>query len=77
MTTPTQTDTIGSKLLNDQAIHATFDTIADQVAQYSAQITDVRPPNPDIASSFDDMLKEAARIKGRGLMYPSISSGVG
>jgi 4-aminobutyrate aminotransferase-like enzyme len=77
MTTQTQTDTTGTKLLNDQAIHDSFNTIVDQVGQYSAQITDVRPPNPDLASSFNDMLQEAGRIKGRPLLYPSISSGVG
>tara|TARA_R110000737_G_scaffold2923_12_gene9412 strand:- start:762 stop:2201 length:1440 start_codon:yes stop_codon:yes gene_type:complete len=77
MTTQTSTDTIGTQLLNDESIKAAFETIVEQVGQYSAQITDSRPPNRDLASSFDDMLKEAARIKGRGLLYPSIGSGAG
>lgn len=77
MTTQTQTDTIGTKLLNDSAIHDNMNTIVDQVAQYSAHITDTRPADPAIASDFDSMLAEAARIKGRGLLYPSVGSGAG
>ncbi|MFK7760351.1 MAG: aminotransferase class III-fold pyridoxal phosphate-dependent enzyme [Phycisphaerales bacterium] len=75
--TTTTAQTVGSKLLHDQAIQSTLDTVVDQVAQYSAHITDSKPATAELASSFDDLLKEAARIKGRGLLYPSIGSGAG
>lgn len=77
MTTQTTTQTTGHELLNDQSIHDAFHTIADQVATYASRITDVRPPAADLKVTFDQMLADAAEVKGRGLLYPSISSGVG
>ncbi|MDF1809701.1 MAG: aminotransferase class III-fold pyridoxal phosphate-dependent enzyme [Phycisphaerales bacterium] len=77
MTSITSTGTVGNELLHDEKIHSAFNSIVEQVAAYSAQITDTRPANLDIADDFKAMLFEAGKIKGRPLMYPSISSGVG
>lgn len=77
MTSTTTTGTVGDGLLHDESIHAAFDTIVEKVGEYSSQITDVRPPNSDLAVSFKQMLDDAGKTKGRPLMYPSISSGVG
>jgi 4-aminobutyrate aminotransferase-like enzyme len=77
MTTTTTSGTLGSALLHDEQIKAAFNQIVEQVASYSAQITDVRPANTEMATTFEQMLAQAGKIKGRPLMYPSISSGVG
>lgn len=77
MTPQTSTQTTGSELLSDQSIHDAFNTIVDQVAAYSSRITEVQPPTEDLKVSFQQMLDDAAKIKGRGLLYPAISSGVG
>jgi len=77
MTSQTSTQTTGSELLSDPAIHDAFNSIVDQVAAYSARITDVQPPTSDLKISFQQMLDDAAKVKGRPLLYPSISSGVG
>ena len=77
MTTQTTTQTTGHELLNDQSIHDAFHTIVDQVASYASRITDVQPPTADLKVTFDQMLEDAAKVKGRGLLYPAISSGVG
>ena len=77
MTSQTSTQTTGSELLSDPAIHDAFNSIVDQVAAYSARITDVQPPASDLKVSFQQMLDDAAKVKGRPLLYPSISSGVG
>lgn len=77
MAPTTTSGTIGDGLLHDERIHAAFNAIVEQVAEYSAQITDVRPANTDLAVDFEQMLKDAGKIKGRPLMYPSISSGIG
>ncbi len=77
MTSATTTGTVGSELLKDESVHAAFNTIVDKVAAYSQQITDIREPTAEIKVEFDQMLIDAAKIKGRPLMYPSISSGVG
>ncbi len=69
--------TVGSELLHDQSILDAFNTIVEKVGEYSAKITDVREPTSEIATDFETMLSDAAKTKGRPLMYPSISSGVG
>ena len=73
----TSTQTAGSELLSDQSIHDAFNIIVDQVAAYSARITDVQPPTADLKVSFQQMLDDAAKVKGRPLLYPAISSGLG
>jgi len=77
MTPQTSTQTVGAELLSDPSIHDAFNTIVDQIAAYSARINDVQPPTSDLKISFQQMLDDAAKIKGRGLLYPAISSGVG
>ncbi len=77
MTSTTTKGTVGDGLLHDESIHAAFNTIVEKVGEYSAQITEVREPTAEIATDFKQMLTDAGKIKGRPLMYPSISSGVG
>jgi len=77
MTSQTSAQTTGHQLLNDQSIHDAFDLIVEQVGRYSELITDVRPPTSDLKVTFQQMLDDAAKVKGRPLLYPSISSGVG
>ncbi len=77
MSTETSTQTTGHQLLSDASIQASFDSIVQKVGEYSAQITDTRPATAELASSFDDLLSEAAQYKGRALLYPSIGSGAG
>lgn len=48
-----------------------------ELRRSSAQITDIRPPNPALKDTYDDMMKRAAEVRGRGLLYPYIGSGLG
>lgn len=71
------TQTAGGRLMADPAVHAAADTIVDRVRAASAEITDVRPPRPELAEEFEALKARAADVKGRGLLYPYIGSGAG
>ncbi|MEM9374009.1 MAG: aminotransferase class III-fold pyridoxal phosphate-dependent enzyme [Planctomycetota bacterium] len=71
------TATRGEEVRQDPAVVAAVDTIVDRVAAHSSQITDVRAPHPDLRVSYDELLGRAAGVKGRGLLYPALSSGLG
>jgi len=58
-------------------IQAAIDTIVAQVQQASSTITDIRPADPGLAESYKSLLDRAAAVKGRGLLYPYIGSGLG
>jgi 4-aminobutyrate aminotransferase-like enzyme len=69
--------TLGQQLRSSPAIHAAIKTIVDQVRHTSAQITDTRPSNAGLKESYDALMKRAADVRGRGLLYPYIGSGIG
>ena len=48
-----------------------------EVGKHSAKITDVRPPRAELKVSYDALLKQAADVRGRGLLYPYLGSGIG
>ena len=54
-----------------------MDTIVNEVRAKSALVTDVRGPVPEFAQSYDQYMARAAAVRGRTLLYPYISSGVG
>lgn len=69
--------TVGSMMRASPAVRAAVRAITDEVAQRSAQLTDVRPPNPALKESYDQLMARAAAVRGRGLLYPYIGSGLG
>ncbi|MFK7883937.1 MAG: aminotransferase class III-fold pyridoxal phosphate-dependent enzyme [Phycisphaerales bacterium] len=77
MSSNTMTATHADALRKDPAVTAAIDTIVDRTAAHSAQITDVRPGNPGLKVSYDELMSRAADVKGRGLLYPTLSSGLG
>lgn len=77
MSNQTMTATVGDEIRQDPAINAAIDTIVDRVRSHAEQITDIRPGRPELKVTYDDMLERSARVKGRGLLYPALSSGVG
>ena len=77
MANSTVTATVGEQLRQDPAIAAAVDTIVDRVRAHAERITEPRPGNPDLKVSYDELLERSAKVKGRGLLYPALSSGVG
>lgn len=75
--TPAAAPTAGQQLFASPALHAAIDAAVAEVRRHSATITDVRPPREDLKVSYDALLKEAADLRGRALLYPYLGSGVG
>ena len=68
---------VGHQLASSAAVGAAIDAIVSEVRSKSAAITDVRGPLPELTRSYEEMMSRAAVVRGRGLLYPYISSGVG
>ncbi len=75
--TASPSTTLGQQLRASPAVRAAVRALVDQVRAASAQITDVRPANPGLKESYDALMKRAAEVRGRGLLYPYIGSGLG
>lgn len=68
---------LGRQLAASPAIDAAIKSIVTEVKAKSAQITDVRGPNPGLKESYDALMARAATVRGRALLYPYIGSGLG
>lgn len=69
--------TSGERLRHSPAVRAAVDAMVAELRAASAGITEVRPPNPALKVSYDALMKRAADVRGRGLLYPYIGSGLG
>lgn len=68
---------LGSELRTSSAIENAIEAIVHEVAQRSRQLTGVRPAIAEQRASFDEMMSKVARDRGRALVLPAVSSGVG
>lgn len=60
------------------AVSAAIDALVAQVRARSSTITDVRgPSSPAARESYEALMKRAADVRGRGLLYPYLGSGAG
>jgi len=76
--TAADASTVGQQLFaKGGALRSAIDAVVSQVGRHSAKITDVRPARDELKVSYDALLKEAADVRGRGLLYPYLASGVG
>jgi 4-aminobutyrate aminotransferase-like enzyme len=69
--------TLGQQLHQSPGVRAAIGQIIGEVKAKSAQLTDVRPPRADLKQTYDDLLARATAVRGRGLLYPYIGSGIG
>ncbi len=76
-TTTTPSTTQSALLRASPAVRAAFDTVLQQLAAASARLTDIRPPNPALAQSYEQAMGEAAKVRGKPLLYPYLGSGLG
>ncbi|MCH8269654.1 MAG: aminotransferase class III-fold pyridoxal phosphate-dependent enzyme [Planctomycetes bacterium] len=77
MTTTRTETTVGQQLRDSRAIRDAIESIVAEVRSRSARITDVRGPIDGAAESYQAFMDRAAQVRGRGLLYPYIGSGVG
>jgi len=69
--------TVGQQMRASAALKDAVDTLVSEVRAKSALLTGVRPPNPGLKPCYDELMQRAAEVRGRGLLYPYIGSGIG
>lgn len=79
MTTQTAggTGTQAAQLRSDERVRAGVRQIVEAVREHSAKITDVRPARGELKQDYDELMARVAEVRGRGLLYPYIGSGLG
>lgn len=69
---------VGEQLRSSPAVRAAIEAIQKEVRAKQAAITGVRPASSDAsAKAYARMLEEAGELRGRGLLYPYLGSGIG
>jgi 4-aminobutyrate aminotransferase-like enzyme len=69
--------THGQEMRASPAVQSAINAIIADVKARSARITEPRGPHADLRESYDELLKRAGDVRGRGLLYPYIGSGIG
>ena len=79
MSTQTQpaVSTAARSLRDDPRIAQAKALILEAIAEHSGKLTDVRPPNPELAAEYDALLQAAAATRGGPLIWPYLSAGLG
>lgn len=76
MSNPAAT-TIGQSIRQSATIASHIDAIVAEIGEKTSAITDIRPPNDALVSSYEDTVKAAGESRGRALLYPYLGSGAG
>ncbi|MCC6676832.1 MAG: aminotransferase class III-fold pyridoxal phosphate-dependent enzyme [Phycisphaerales bacterium] len=75
--TASPSTTLGGQLRASPAVMGAIDALVRETKAASARLTDIRPANPGLKESYDALMKRAADVRGRALLYPYIGSGLG
>lgn len=68
----------GAELAASPVVKAAISAIVTENARHSQRITDVRGPATDASKvHFDHLMADASVVRGRGLLYPFLGSGLG
>lgn len=77
MSTANQAALVADQLRNDPRIAEAKKSILAAVAEHASQITEIKPPNPELAESFQTLLDDFGSIRGGNTYFPYLSSGIG
>ena len=64
-------------LINDPRVAEAKKLLLAAVADHSANLIGVRPPNPDAQTQFRQTIEKFGEIRGGSLYYPYLGSGIG
>lgn len=67
----------GQELRDSPAAKDAIDALVSEVAHHSSKISGVRGARQGLGECYDELMKRAGAVRGRGLMYPYIGSGIG
>jgi 4-aminobutyrate aminotransferase-like enzyme len=68
---------VGEGLAASPAVRSAIDTLIREVHARSSRLTDIRAPIDSLKETYESYLKRAADTRGRALLYPCLSSGIG
>ncbi len=78
MTPATQTaQTLGAALRDNATVRQAIESIVGEVRTASAEITEIRGPREGLSEGYNAFMARVGDIRGRGLYYPYIGSGLG
>ena len=69
--------TIGEGFFADPRIKEAKKLIQDALKEHQSQITGVKPGNPDLKESYDELLKKMGDYRGGALFYNYLGTGIG
>jgi 4-aminobutyrate aminotransferase-like enzyme len=64
-------------LFSDPRLAQAKQLLLSALADHQKQITAIRPPNPDLKSTYDQLLQHFAQSRGGSLFFPYLASGIG
>jgi len=69
--------TISESFNKDPRVAEAKKILLDTVKEHQQKITGIRPPNPDLKLSYEELLKNFHDVRGAKLYFPYIGSGFG
>lgn len=72
-----QSTLLADQLKNDPRLAQAKQLILDAVAEHQSTINAIRPANPELAQSYQEMLDSFGSIRGGSLYFPYLASGIG
>jgi acetylornithine aminotransferase len=69
--------TIGEGFFADPRIKEAKKLIQDALKEHQSQITGVKPANPELKESYDELLKKMGEYRGGALFYNYLGTGIG
>ena len=77
MTTASKPQLVSSQLANDPRLAEAKKLLLAAVADHQSTLSGIRPPNPELADSYQSMLDDFGKIRGGNLYFPYLASGIG
>lgn len=77
MPTSTAASTAAQLLRDDPRIAQAKALILEAVSEHSRKLAGVRPPDPELAKHYEELLQAAAATRGGPLIWPYLSAGLG
>ena len=69
--------TVGEALYNDPRVAEAKKLLLEAVKSHQQELTQVKPPNPSLKQSYDELLAQFAQYRGGKLWFPYLGSGIG
>ncbi|MEM7785391.1 MAG: aminotransferase class III-fold pyridoxal phosphate-dependent enzyme, partial [Planctomycetota bacterium] len=65
------------KLRQDPRLQEARKLILGAVADHQKELVSVRPPNPELADSYQQLIDEYGQLRGNSIFFPYLGSGIG